>query len=144
MNGFENFKEQLPNREKFCSYLTGNVKKECEHVVKVWNKIEIKVMKNYRNLYINCNFLLLAYVFNSSKIYGLFLSHYLRVPVLNRDAMINMTKAKIEVISETEVYLFLEEGIRGRVLTFLGDIVKPETSDSNSMDQNKNQNMLHT
>ena len=58
--------------------------------------------------------------------------------------MFNMTKVKIEVISETEVYLFLEEGIRGRVLTFLGDIVKPETSDSNSMDQNKNQNMLHT
>ena len=56
MSDFENFKEKLPSKEKFCSLLT--VKeindKEYEHVLKVWNKFQIKTMKDH-NLYLKCD-----------------------------------------------------------------------------------------
>ena len=59
---FEKFKEQLPSKEKVCSTLTGKKisGKEYEHVLKVWNKFEIKTMKNYHDLYLKCDVLLLA------------------------------------------------------------------------------------
>ena len=57
--------------------------------------------------------LLLADVFekfrNSSiKIYGLYPSHYLSAPALIWDAMLNMTKVELELISDTDMYLFFE------------------------------------
>ena len=53
MSNFEKFKEQLPSKEKFYSFLTGNKisGKEYDHVLKVWNKFEIKTMKDYHDLY---------------------------------------------------------------------------------------------
>ena len=69
--------------------------KEYERVLKVWNKFEMKTMKNYCNLYLKCGVLLLADVFekfrnNSLKNYGLCPSHYLSAPALSWDAMLNM------------------------------------------------------
>ena len=78
MTDFEKFKEKLPCKEKFYSSLT-NIKindKEYEHVLNVWNKFGIKTMKYYHDLYLKCDVLLLADVFqifinNSLKNYGL-------------------------------------------------------------------------
>ena len=65
MNDFEKFKEQLTSKEKFYSLLTGKKisDKEYERVLKVLNKFEMKTMKNYHNLYLKCDVLLLADVF---------------------------------------------------------------------------------
>ena len=78
MNDFEKFKEQLTSKEKFYSLLTGKKisDKEYERVLKVLNKFEMKTIKNYHNLYLKCDVLLLADVFehfrkNSLKDYGL-------------------------------------------------------------------------
>ena len=60
MNDFENFKEELPSKEKFYSFLTGKKTsdKKHEHVLKVWNKFETKTMKDDHDLYLNsdCHF----------------------------------------------------------------------------------------
>ena len=65
MNDFETFIEQLPSKEKFYSSLTGKTinDNECEHVVNVWNKFEMKTMKDYHDLYLKFDVLLLADVF---------------------------------------------------------------------------------
>ena len=83
MSNFEKFKEELPSKEKFYSSLTGKkiCGKEYEHVLKVWNKSEMKTMKDYHDLYLKCHVLLLADVFekfrnNSLKNYGFCPSHY--------------------------------------------------------------------
>ena len=62
LNDFEKFKEELPSKEKFYSSLTGRkiTDKEYEHV---WNKFEIKKMKDYHDLYLKYDVLLLAGVF---------------------------------------------------------------------------------
>ena len=36
---------------------------EYEHVVKVWDRFEMKTMKDYHNFYFKCDVLLLTYVF---------------------------------------------------------------------------------
>ena len=65
MIDFEEFKEQLPSKEKFYNSLTGqNVSdKECQHVLKVRNKFDMKTMEDYRDLYLKNSILLLADVF---------------------------------------------------------------------------------
>ena len=52
MSDFEKFEEQLPNKDKFYSSLTGHKisNKTYEHVHKVWDKFEKKTMKDYHNL----------------------------------------------------------------------------------------------
>ena len=72
----------MPSKEKFYSSLTDRkiTGKEYQHVLNVWNKSQIKTVKDYRNLYLNCDILILAGVFekcrnNNLKSYGLCLSH---------------------------------------------------------------------
>ena len=121
MTDFGKFKEKLPGKEKFYSSLTGkkNTGKEYDHVLKVWSKFEMKTMKDCHDLYFKMWPLLLGDVFEkfinkSLKNYGLCRSH-LSAPGLNWDAMLKMTKVKLELVSDPGMYIFLEEGTRGGI-----------------------------
>ena len=88
----------------------------------------MKAMKDYHNLYLKCDVLLLADVFekfrkNSLKNYKLCSSHYLSAPRLSWDAILNMTKIKLDLISDPVVYTLFEKG--KRILIFLIDTAKP-------------------
>ena len=56
MSDFEKFKEELPSKEKFCNLLTSknNSDKEYEHGIKIWNKLEMKTMKDHYKFYLKC------------------------------------------------------------------------------------------
>ena len=84
MDDFEKFKEELLSKEKLYSSLTDRKvnDKEYEHALNVWNKFEMKTMKDFQDLYLKCDVLLSADVFekfrnNSLKNYGLCPSHHL-------------------------------------------------------------------
>ena len=67
-------------------------------------------MKDYHNFYLKCGNLLLADVFekfrnNSLKNYGLCPSHYLSTTGLSWDAMLKMTKLKLEVIIDLNIHI---------------------------------------
>ena len=122
MIDFEKSKEQLPSKEKFYSLLTGKKisDKEYEHVFTVWNKFEIKGIKDYQDLYLKCDVLLLADVFekfrnNSLNNYGLCPSHYLSALTLSCDGMLNMVKVEDELIPDPDMYIFFKKGKRGGV-----------------------------
>ena len=71
-------------------------------------------MKNYHDLYLKCDILLLVDVFEKFKDrclenYGLCPSNYLSVLDLSWDAMFSMTKVKLDIISDVEMYLFLKK-----------------------------------
>ena len=53
MSDFEKFKEELPRKVKFYSLLTDKKTsgKEYEDVINIWNKFEMKTMKDYHDLY---------------------------------------------------------------------------------------------
>ena len=118
---FQKFKEELPSKEKFYSSLTDRkiTDTEYEHILNVWNKFEMKTMKDYHDLYLKYDVLLLA-VFkkfrnNSLKNYGLSPSHYLSAPSLSWDAMLIMTKIKLELIPDPDMYTFFEKGTKGGI-----------------------------
>ena len=118
MSNFDEFKKQLPSKEKFYSLLTG--KKISDKEYEVWNKFERKTMKDYHYLYLKYGLLLLADVFekfrnNSLKNYGLCPSHYLSAPALNWGEMLNMTKVELELITDPDMYTFVEKGMRAAV-----------------------------
>ena len=123
MSSFEKFKEQLPSKKKFYSSLTSQKKnsdKEYEHVLKVWNKSEMKKMKGYHNLYLKCDVLLLAGAFekfrnNNLLNQGLCPSRFLSAPVFIWDAMLNMKRVELELIPDPDMHIFLGKGTRGGV-----------------------------
>ena len=65
MTDFEKFEEELPNKEKFYSSLTNTkiTDKEYEYDTKVWKTFEMKTMKDCHDLYLKCDVLLIANVF---------------------------------------------------------------------------------
>ena len=71
-------------------------------------------MKEYHDLYLKCEILLLADVFekfrnNSLKNYGLCPSRYLSAPGLSWDAMLKMATIELELISDPDMYIFFEK-----------------------------------
>ena len=65
MGNLQKFKGQLGSKEKFNSLLIDkNINgKEYEHFLYSWNKFEKKVMKDYHDLYLKRDILLIADVF---------------------------------------------------------------------------------
>ena len=49
------------------------------------------------------------------KDYGLCPSHYFNTPGLSWDAMLKMTKIKLDLIPDPDMYIFFEKGIRGGI-----------------------------
>ena len=113
--------KQLPSKEKLYSSLTNKKvsDKEYEHVLKVWSKSEMQTMNDYHGLYLKCEVLLLADVFekcsnNSIKNYRC-PNHYLSAYALSWDAMLNMKKVKLKLTLNPEMYIFFEKGMGGGV-----------------------------
>ena len=105
----------MPTKEKFYSSLTGKEISDNVHLVKVWERFEMKTMKYNHNLYLKFDVLLLSDMFekfsNSSfKNYGL-CSCYLSAPALIWDKMLNMTKVQFELISDEDTNLFLVKNV---------------------------------
>ena len=87
---------------------------------KIWNKFKMKNMGDYHDHYLKKDVLLLADVFekfikNCLKCYELDRCHYFSSPGLSWDAMLKMTGAKLEKISEIDKYLLIEKGLRGGI-----------------------------
>ena len=104
----------------------------------------MKTMEDYQDLYLKCGILLLADVFekfrnNSIKSYGSCPSHYLSAPALNWDAMFKLKNIELELIPDSDIYMFFEKGTKGGVSCVSN---RPAISIWNLMTQNKDQNIL--
>ena len=123
MDDEERFKEQkLPDREDFFSRL---YQEECsddnyDHALKVWNEFGCTNMLDYHNLYLKCDVLQLADVFETfrntaMKEYKLDPAHYVSAPHLSWDAMLLSTKCSLELLSDDAMYAMIHQNIRGGV-----------------------------
>ena len=77
-------------------------------------------MGEYHDLYLKTDVLLLADVFEKIiktclNYYGLDPRHYFNAPRLSWDAMLKMTGIKSDHISDMNVHLFIEKGMRGGI-----------------------------
>ena len=111
-----------PPREAFYSKLSGKgiTEKNYKHVWNVWNTFKMKTFKDYHKLYNETDVLLLADVFENFrnlclKIYGLDPVYYFTAPGLAWDACLKMTNINLELLSEPNMLLMFEKGIRGGI-----------------------------
>ena len=123
MNTEEKFKDkELPPRKAFYSKLSGRgiTEKDYKHAWNVWNTFNMKTFKDYHELYNDSDVLLLADVFENFrdiclKIYGLDPVHYFTAPGLAWDACLKMTGINLELLSNQNMLLMVEKGIRGGI-----------------------------
>ena len=123
MNSEEKFNDtNLPPREAFYSKLSGKGinNKDYKHALNVWNTFKMKTFKEYHELYNITDVLLLADVFENFrniclKIYGLDPVYYFTAPGLAWDACLKITGIDLELLSDVNMLLMFEKGIRGGI-----------------------------
>ena len=123
MDSLERFKEnKLPPKESFYSRLTGEdiSNEDYEHAKKVWDVFGMKTLQDYHDLYNETDVLLLADVFENFRDiclnnYKLDPAHYFTSPGLFWDACLKMTDVKLELLTDIDMLLMIEKGIRGGI-----------------------------
>ena len=78
----------------------------------------MKIIKDYHNLFEKLRN-------NSLIFYGLCPSHYLSALCLSCNAMLKITKIKLELISDPDMSKSFEKRVKSEFLIFLIDIAKP-------------------
>ena len=123
MDSLERFKEtKLPPKEAFYSKLNneGINDEDYTHAKKVWREFKMEHLQDYHNLYNETDVLLLADVFENFRNicmenYKLDPAHYYTAPGLSWDACLKMTDVKLELLTDIDMLLMVEKGIRGGV-----------------------------
>ena len=121
MDSWENFNETIiPPKEAFFSKL--NLKditdENYAHVQKVWDASKLRNLGNYRDLYVHSDTLLLADVFENYRNkcienYELDPTHFVSAPGLACQACLKKTGVELELLTDNDRLLMVEEGIRG-------------------------------
>ena len=123
LNSFKRFNEdKLPDKSKFFSSSKHHRINETDYdrAIKVWKVFKIKTLGGYDDLYLKTYILLLADVFEKFiktclEYNCLDSCHYFSAPRLSFDAMSKMTRIELELISDINVHLFIEKGMKGGI-----------------------------
>lgn len=132
--------EELPSIEDFNNDLNGQydvyegnevkaieecelqsiTQKQYEHAQNIWTTFDCKTFGDYHDVYLYTDVLLLADIFENFRnmclsYYGLDPAHYLTAPSLSWDALLKMTKINLELLTDYDMYLMIEQGIRGGI-----------------------------
>ena len=116
--------------------------KDYLHAVNVWNMFEIKTMGDSHYLNLKTDVILLAHVFEKFismciECYGLDLYHCFSSPGLSWHAMLQMNCVTIELISDIDMCLFVEKGIRGDISFIAKRYSKASEKNIKSYDDSK-------
>ena len=123
MDNWERFNEtSLPSKESFYSNLNMEDIEDIDyrHGNNVFNKFKLNNLGDYHDLYVQSDTLLLADVFKNFrdmclKEYELDLAHFLSLPGLAWQACLKKTNIELELLTDYDMLLMVEEGIRGGI-----------------------------
>ena len=114
--------EKLPHKKDFYSRLLNEdiTNEDYDHAKKVWKVFHCKTFGDYHDLYLRTDVLLLADIFEDfrdmcMKVYELDSAHYISSPSFSWDAALKITGQKLELLTDIDMHLFIEKGIRGGV-----------------------------
>ena len=134
----------LPPKDVFYSQLnkSGISDEDYEHAQKVWESFGCKTMRDYHDLYLKTDMLLLADIMTEFRrvckdVYGLDPLHYYTAPGLAWDAMLKYTKIKLDLISDPDMYLMVESGIRGGISSIMKRYAKANNKYVEGYDNDK-------
>ena len=125
VDSFSVFEEtQLPPREAFYSKIKqqGISEEAYQRAQLVFDLTGCKTLLEYMLQYVRTDAVQLCDVFEFFRdrclsYYGLDPCHYFSLPALSGDAMLLRSKIKLELITDHDMYTFLEENLRGGVTT---------------------------
>ena len=116
----------LPSQEKFYSALTlqGVTDEDYKHAQTVWEKFKMTKMKDYHDLYLKSDVLLLADCFENFRekcleFYKLDPAQFFTTPGLSWAAALKMTGVQLELITDMNMHLLIEKGVRGGISTIV-------------------------
>ena len=135
---------QLPPKSAFYSKLTKQdiLKVDYIHAQKIWKEFGMKTMKNYHDLYLELDVLLLADVFENFREvcmdnYKLDPAWYLTAPGLSWDAMLKSTGIKLDLLTNPDMLMMVEAGTRGGVSMISNRYSEANNKYMDSYDQTK-------
>ena len=145
MDNWERFDEiSLTNKESFYSSLNmENIDDiDYRHGNNVFKKIKLKNLGEYHDLYVQSDTLLLADVFENFrnmciKVYELDPAHVLSLSGLAWQACFKKTNVKLELLTDYDMLLMVEEGIRGGICHSIHRYAKANNKYMNNYDENK-------
>ena len=113
---------QLPPKEEFYSKLNDEdiTDDDYKHAKNVWNTFKCKTIRDYHNLYLKSDVLLLSDVFENFrktclKHYNLDPAHYYTSPGLAWDACLKETGQELQLLHDYDMLMMFERGIRGGI-----------------------------
>ena len=123
MDEWNKFNEKvLPSKESFYSNLTleNITETDYDHANNVCKKFNFNNLGEYHDFYVRSDTLLLADIFENFrqsclKNYELDPAHFVSLPGLAWQACLKKTNVKLELLTDYDMLLMIEEGIRGGI-----------------------------
>ena len=145
MDNWERFDEtSLPNKASFYSNLDMENIDDVDYRRgnNVFKRFKLKNLGEYHDLYVQSDTLLLADVFENFrntclKVYELHLAHFLSLPGLAWQACLKRTNIKLELLTDYDMLLMVEEGIRGGICHAIHRYAKANNKYMNNYDKNE-------
>ncbi|XP_050434996.1 uncharacterized protein LOC126842151 [Adelges cooleyi] len=111
---------KLPDKKEFFNDLSEShiSQEDYDHALKVWKQFRCQTLGEYSDVYLKIDTLMLCDVFEAFRnlcmhTYNLDAAHYFTSPGLSFDAMLLCTGVSLELLSDYEMNLMFERGIRG-------------------------------
>ena len=145
MDNWERFNEtSLPNKESFYSNLNMENTDDIDyrHGNNIFKIFGLKNLGVYHDLYVQSDTLLLADVFENFRnkyleVYELDPAHFLSLPGLAWEACLKKTNIKLELLTDYDMLLMVEEGIRGGICHSIHRYTKANNKYMNNYDENE-------
>ena len=110
-------------------------------------ELKLKNLGNYHDLYLQSGTLLLADVYQNFRnkcieIYGLDPAHFLSAPGLAWQACLKKTRVKLELLTDVDMLLIVEKGIRGGICHSIHKYAKANSKYMKNYDKDKESSYL--
>jgi len=127
VGSFDTFREKPPRKEAFYSNLNqADISEEdYQHYVKTMSQFNLRTLGDLHDRYVKKDVLLLCDVFVKFRNvcinnYGLDLTHYYTSPGLAHYASLKITQVELELLTDYDMFLMFESGIRGGICMIPG------------------------
>ena len=145
MDSWKRFNEtELPDKESLYNKLNkeGKTDEDYAHAQKVWKEFNIKNLGKSPDLYVQSDTFLLADVFENFRekcleIYELDPARFLSAPGLAQQACLKKNKANLELLTDNDMLMLFEDGIRGGICQAVHRYYKANNKYMKNYDENK-------